>query len=138
MNILELLNLSSKKLKYKNIHSYKLDSEILISKILNKTREEILINLNTELNYNQILIQHDSASVSQFLIKSITNHNKNIKKLDLNIMPDLRGYSKREAVFHLENKNIIVVAKGTGKVVSQSIKVGKKVYAGQEVILNFL
>ena len=53
-------------------------------------------------------------------------------------MPDLRGYSKREAVFHLENKNIIVVAKGTGKVVSQSIKVGKKVYAGQEVILNFL
>ena len=89
-------------------------------------------------NYNQILIQHDSASVSQFLIKSITNHNKNIKKLDLNIMPDLRGYSKREAVFHLENKNIIVVAKGTGKVVSQSIKVGKKVYAGQEVILNFL
>ena len=33
MNILELLNLSSKKLKYKNIPSYKLDSEILISKI---------------------------------------------------------------------------------------------------------
>ena len=30
-------------------------------------------------NYNQILIQHDSASVSQFLTKSITNHNKNIK-----------------------------------------------------------
>ena len=29
-------------------------------------------------------------------------------------------------------------AKGTGKVVSQSIKGGKKVYAGQEVILNFL
>ena len=89
-------------------------------------------------NYNQIQIQHDSASLSQFLIKSITNHNKNIKKLDLNIMPDLIGYSKREAVFHLENKKIIVVAKGTGKVVSQSIKGGKKVYSGQEVILNFL
>ena len=59
MNILELLNLSSKKLKYKNIPSYKLDSEILISKILNKTREEILINLNTELNYNQILKFND-------------------------------------------------------------------------------
>ena len=89
-------------------------------------------------NYSQIQIHHDSASVSQFLIKSITNHNKNIKKLDLNIMPDLRGYSKREVVFHLENKKIIVVAKGTGKVVSQSIKSGKKIYAGQEVILNFL
>ena len=76
-------------------------------------------------NYSQIQIHHDSASVSQFLIKSITNHNKNIKKLDLNIMPDLRGYSKREVVFHLENKKIIVVAKGTGKVVSQSIKSGK-------------
>ena len=54
MNVLEILNLSSKKLKYKDIPSYKLDSEILISKILNKTREEVLINLNTELNYNQI------------------------------------------------------------------------------------
>ena len=54
MNILEILNLSSKKLKYKDIPTYKLDSEILISKILNKTREEVLINLNTELNYNQI------------------------------------------------------------------------------------
>ncbi|MEC7136258.1 MAG: peptide chain release factor N(5)-glutamine methyltransferase [Pseudomonadota bacterium] len=54
MNVLEILNLSSKKLKYKDIPTYKLDSEILISKILNKTREEVLINLNTELNYNQI------------------------------------------------------------------------------------
>ena len=40
MNVLELLNLSSKKLKYKNIPSYKLDSEILISKILKIKREK--------------------------------------------------------------------------------------------------
>ena len=38
MNILELLNLSSEKLKYKNIPSYKLDSEILISKVLKKKK----------------------------------------------------------------------------------------------------
>ena len=54
MNILELLNLSSEKLKYKNIPSYKLDSEILISKVLKKKREEVLINLNAELNSKQI------------------------------------------------------------------------------------
>ena len=89
-------------------------------------------------NYDQIQIRNDSTSVSQFLIKSAINHKKNIKKLDLNIMPDFTGYSKREVIFQLENKNLIVVTKGTGKVVSQSIRAGKKIYEGQEVILNFL
>ena len=46
MNILNLINNGSNKLKLKKIVSAKLDSEILLSKILNKRREEILINLN--------------------------------------------------------------------------------------------
>ena len=44
MHIFELINSASKKLKSKNISSYRLDSEILISKVLGKKREEILIN----------------------------------------------------------------------------------------------
>ena len=42
MQILELINNGSRQLKNKNICSHKLDSEILLAKALNKTREEIL------------------------------------------------------------------------------------------------
>ena len=37
MEILELINKGSRQLKNKNICSHKLDSEILLSKVLNKT-----------------------------------------------------------------------------------------------------
>ena len=49
MKILELINNGSRQLKHKNICSHKLDSEILLSKVLNKTREELLINLNQKI-----------------------------------------------------------------------------------------
>ncbi len=55
MNILELINQGSYKLKSNKIISHKLDSEILLSKVLQKQREEILINLNKCIKFNQIL-----------------------------------------------------------------------------------
>ena len=45
METLQLLNSGSKQLKSKRIISHKIDSEILLSKTLNKSREEILIDL---------------------------------------------------------------------------------------------
>ena len=49
MNALELINIGTKKLRYKKIQSSKLDSELLLSKTLGKKREEILTNLNQEI-----------------------------------------------------------------------------------------
>ena len=49
MNILEMIKIGSNFLKEKKIPSYILDSEILLSKTLKKTREEILINLNQKI-----------------------------------------------------------------------------------------
>ena len=46
MEILELINFGSQKLKESNIYTYRIDSEILLAKTLNKKREELLINLN--------------------------------------------------------------------------------------------
>ena len=54
MEILELINNGSKKLKNKKIYSHKLDSEILLSRVLNKTREELLINLNKKIEPKKI------------------------------------------------------------------------------------
>ena len=55
MQILQLINNGSIKLKKNNIFSHKLDAEILLSKTLNKTREEILINLNQNVEKNKIV-----------------------------------------------------------------------------------
>jgi release factor glutamine methyltransferase len=55
MQILDLINSGSLQLKRNNILSHKLDSEILLSKILNKSREEILLNLNQKVDQNSII-----------------------------------------------------------------------------------
>ena len=46
VNNLDALNYANKVLKLNNIESYKIDSELLLSKVLNSSREKILINLD--------------------------------------------------------------------------------------------
>ena len=53
MKYQEILNKGSQILKANNIKSSNLDCELILSKVLNKTREEILINLNNKINENQ-------------------------------------------------------------------------------------
>ena len=55
MNAFEIIKFGSNLLKEKNIPSFILDSEILLSKTLNKTRENILINLDQKINTKNIL-----------------------------------------------------------------------------------
>ena len=52
---LELINIGSNLLKEKNSFTY-LNSEILLSKTLNKSREEILVNLDKNINEKKILL----------------------------------------------------------------------------------
>ena len=52
MNYLQTLNYGSYKLKLNNIETHILDSEILLSFILNSSREKILINQNTKIEKN--------------------------------------------------------------------------------------
>ena len=56
MEIIKLINTGSKKLKNKQVLTNNLDSELLLSKVLNKTREELLINLNQQVSKNEINI----------------------------------------------------------------------------------
>ena len=50
MNALELINFGSSLLKEKKISTHILDSELLLSKILKKTREEVLTNYSQKIN----------------------------------------------------------------------------------------
>ena len=56
MKALELINMGANHLKERNISSSTLDSEILLSKILKKSREELLINFDQKINKDNILI----------------------------------------------------------------------------------
>ncbi len=54
MRALELIKYGSKLLRENNILSHTLDSEILLSKTLRKSREEILVNLDQDINEKNI------------------------------------------------------------------------------------
>ena len=55
MNTFELLKIGSTKLKEKKITSFNLDSEVLLSKVLKKNRQDILRNLNKKINKKHFL-----------------------------------------------------------------------------------
>ena len=55
MKASDLINIGSNKLKSNSIKSFILDSEILLSKVLNKKREEVLVDLNQKIENNKIL-----------------------------------------------------------------------------------
>ena len=54
MNYLDAINYGSKILKINNIKSHIIDSELILSSILNKPREEILINLKKKIDIKKI------------------------------------------------------------------------------------
>ncbi len=55
MNTLDLINLGSNKLKKQKINTHRLDSEILLSNVLKKTREQLLVKLNQNIKKTQFL-----------------------------------------------------------------------------------
>ena len=56
MNYLEAINYGSKILKLSNSNSFKLDSELLLAKALNSSRENLLVNLNKKIKKKILII----------------------------------------------------------------------------------
>ena len=67
MNAFELLKIGSTKLKEKKITSFNLDSEVLLSKVLKKNRQDILRNLNEKIN------KKDFLKYSYFIGRRLSN-----------------------------------------------------------------
>ena len=121
MEILELINNGSRKLKNKNICSYNLDSEILLSKALNKTREEILINLNqriepSKINYfNRLIHRRSSREPIAYILKEKEFWSKNFL-VDNNVLiprPETELMVER-LVKIFKRKKIYILDIGTG------------------------
>ena len=54
MNLQQILTKASSQLKLKNIKSFKLDSELLLAKTLNVSREKVLLNLDKKIDQSNL------------------------------------------------------------------------------------
>ena len=109
MEILELINSGSQQLKRKNIYSHKLDSEILLSKVLKKRREELLINLSQKIKTEKIIEFHR-------LIKR-----RSFKEPIAYILEEKEFWSKNFIV----NKNALIPRPETELMVEKIVKIFK-------------
>ena len=113
MNALQLINRGSLKLKFYYVPSYKLDSEILLSNVLGKKREEILINLTQEIKSKHIRIFND-------FIKRRT-----LKEPVAYIVSEKEFWSKK----FLVNKDTLIPRPETELIIEQLIKI----YRGKSI-----
>ena len=85
MNTLEAIKFGSNLLKEKKIPSYILDSELLLSKTLNKSREKILTNLDTDIekkNFNifkEYIVRRSKNEPIAYILEKKEFWSKNFK-----------------------------------------------------------
>ena len=121
MEILELINNGSRQLKDKNIYSHKLDSEILLSKVLNKTREELLINLNQKIEpqkisyFHKLIDRRSSKEPIAYILKEKEFWSKSFLVSNNTLVPRPETELMVEKIVKIfKTKDIFVLDIGTG------------------------
>ena len=121
MQILDLINKGSLKLKKNNILSHKLDSEILLSKILSKSREQVLLNLNQKIEQNKInrylkfLDRRSSNEPIAYILKEKEFWSKSFFINNDTLIPRPETELMVEKIVNLfKNKRIFMLDVGTG------------------------
>ena len=123
MEILNLINKGSKKLKDNNVLSHRLDSEVLLSKILNKTREELLVNLDKKIeiqkinNFERLIKRRSKKEPIAYILKQKefwsknfhVNHNTLIPRPETELMVE-----KIVQIFNSKDISILDIGTGTG------------------------
>tara|TARA_Y200000002_G_scaffold376009_1_gene379204 strand:- start:357 stop:1199 length:843 start_codon:yes stop_codon:yes gene_type:complete len=123
MQISQLLNQASKYLKNKNILSHRIDSEILLSKVLHKSREELIINFGQHIEKEKIskfkgLIHRRSLNEPvAYIIKKrefwsrnfIVDRNTLIPRPETELMVE-----KIVDIFKMKNISILDIGTGSG------------------------
>jgi release factor glutamine methyltransferase len=123
MNALELINSGSSRLRQKKIITYRLDSEILLSKVLEKKREEIIINLEQKIcskhisTYNNLIQRRSQNEPMAYIIKEkefwsknfFVNSNTLIPRPETELMVE-----KLVKIFQAKSISILDVGTGSG------------------------
>ncbi len=121
MNALQLLNTGARKLKKNKITSFKLDSEILLSKILKKKREDILINLDQKISdksiniFNNLITRRSKCEPVAYLIgeKEFWSFKFYVNKYTLIPRPETELIVEKLANIY-KGKKISILDIGTG------------------------
>ncbi len=121
MNILKLLNTGSEELRVKNIFSHRIDSEILLSNVLNKKREELLINLDEKVSINKtkkfqkIIFRRSLKEPVAYILKKKEFWSKNFIVNKNVLIPRPETELMVEKIVNIfEEKDIFILDIGTG------------------------
>ena len=123
MNALELINFGTNELRRKKIDTSRLDSELLLSKILDKNREEILINLEQKicqkylLKYKQLIQRRSQCEPIAYIVKEKEFWSKNFLVSSDTLIPRPETeliVEKLTKIFEEKKISILDIGTGTG------------------------
>jgi cell division protein FtsI (penicillin-binding protein 3) len=80
----------------------------------------------------------DSSAQNNWGVVYSNNYQPVMKGFDVKnkLMPNVKGMGLKDALFMLENMGLKVMTKGKGKVISQSVEIGKPVVKGMVVYVE--
>ncbi len=121
MMILDLLNSGSKILKNKKVLTYQLDSEIILSNLLKKKREQIIINLEKKVsqttvnNFNKLIIRRSTREPLAYILSSKEFWSKNFFVNRNTLIPRPETELLCDSVIKIiKNKDSYILDIGTG------------------------
>jgi len=121
MNVLELLNSGSKTLKQNKIETHQLDSELVLSSLLKKKREDLLINLDEEIskniinNFEKLIFRRANKEPLAYILKKKEFWSKNFFVDRSTLIPRPETELLCENVIKIfKNKNLHLLDMGTG------------------------
>ena len=121
MMILDLLNSGSKILKNKKVLTHQLDSEIMLSNLLKKKREQIIINLEKKVsqttvnNFNKMIIRRSTREPLAYILSSKEFWSKNFFVNRNTLIPRPETELLCDAVIKIiKNKDSYILDIGTG------------------------
>ena len=121
MEILEVINSGSRELKKNKIRSYRLDSEILLAKILKKRREEILTNLEMKVapkvvgDFNKLIARRSLNEPIAYILEEKEFWSKNFLVSKDTLIPRPETELLVEKIINIfKNKDIKIMDIGTG------------------------